>query len=389
MLIISYDAVGDSDFERLMEYPAFSALAGQSAVFRGVPTMCPSNTYPVHTSIVTGVAPRVHGLRSNTEPFPQRSPAWNNHESSIKARTLWQAAAEQGVKTATVFWPVTGYSKTIRHNIPEMMPRPGKNPLFTLLCAGSLWLQLLMLLRHWKLLKGLDQPARDNFAAACMADILRKRKPGLALMHLTAFDSICHKYGRTSDELNEAFEALDRNLAILLEAAGDRDVMILSDHSQIDVRNPTEPNRILVEAGLMGREEDAWIPGESGCFIECCGGTAFFHAGSLPESKIAQVREQIEQSEGFRRFLSAEEMSDSGYGDTAFGFCARAGYSFLAFGPGHKAEHGYPPDMPDYDIFYMARGFGLPPGTVASGGSLLDIAPLAAGRLGIKLQRTV
>jgi len=385
MLIISFDAVGDCEIERLMEYPAISSFAKQAAVFRGVPTLCPSNTYPIHASVVTGVLPNVHGLRSNTASFPQRNPKWNNRESFLKACTLWQAAARKGIKTAAVMWPVTGYSKTIRYNIPEMMPRPGIHPLITMLCAGSKCLQIKMVLRHRKLLKDTDQPNRDYFATACMADILRKNKPGLALMHLTAFDALCHKYGRGADALDAAYDSLDRNLKTLLEAAGDRDVLILSDHSQIDIHTMLEPNRILVEAGLMAREKEAWVPGESGCYIECCGGTAFFHAGSLPVSGVAEVRGRIEQSEGFRRLLTAGEMSDAGYGDTAFGFSALAGYSFLTFAPGHKSEHGYPADMPDYSVFYMARGFGLPPGTVTQGGSLLDIAPLAAGTLGINM----
>ena len=385
MLIISFDAVGDNEFERLMEYPAFSAFSKQAAIFRGVPTMCPSNTYPIHASIVTGVLPCVHGLRSNTEPFPSRFPVWNNHEDGIRARTVWQAAAESGIDTAAVFWPVTGYSKTIRWNIPEMMPRPGKNHFVTLFKAGSKRLQVRMFLRYRRLLDGINQPNRDDFAAACMADILRRHKPGLALMHLTAYDSLCHRNGRGSEALKEGFEALDRNLSVLLEAAGDRDVLILSDHSQLNVHTAFEPNELFVERGLMSREKDAWIPGAEGCFFECCGGTAFFHAGGLAESQIDELREAIERNSGFRRYLTDSEKHDSGYGGAAFGFCAKEGYSFLAFGPGHKAEHGYPADMQDYNVFYLARGFGLQPGSIHTGGSLLDIAPLILNTLGVEV----
>ena len=78
-------------------------------------------------------------------------------------------------------------------------------------------------------------------------------------------------------------------------------------------------------------------------------------------------------------------MTESGYGGAAFGFCAEAGYCYAAFPRGHKAEHGYPADMPGYSVFYMARGFGLAPGVADGKGSLLDIAPLAAKKLGILL----
>ena len=386
MLIISFDAVGDDEFDRLMEHPAFSSFSKQAAIFRGVPPIFVSNTYPIHASIVTGAVPAIHGVISNTERFPVKYPKWNSGENNIRVKALWQAAAEKGIETAAVFWPVTAFSKSVRYNIPEVLPVPGQSQIITSLMAGSKWLQFKMLLRHGKLLEGTTQPSRDDFAAACMADILRENKPGLALMHLTAYDSICHKNGKGSGALIPALESLDRNLARLLEAAGDdRDVMIFTDHSQVNVHTSVEPNDVLVKAGLLCREGDAYVPGESGCYIECCGGSSFFHAGSLSSDRVGAVKESVGKSEGFRRYLTPEELHDAGYGDVAFGFCALPGYSYVAFLPGHKADHGYPPDMPEYDVFYMARGFGLRPGSFTRGGSLLDIAPLAAKRLGVSL----
>ena len=386
MLIISYDAIGDSEFESLMEYPAFSAFSRQAAVFRNVRTLHVSNTYPVHTSVVTGVMPNIHGIIANTEPFPAKYPVWNIDETRIRAKTLWQAAAERGIDTAAVFWPVTAFSKTVRYNIPEVLSRPGKSQILTSLKAGSKLLQLKMFLRHRNILEGINRPALDNFATACMADILRERKPGLALIHLTAYDSLCHQYGRKSDSLKHAYDSLDRNLAMLLEAAGDnRDVILFSDHSQINLHTDLEPNNILADMGLITREDDVYIPGESGCYFECCGGSAFFRAGSLSGSRVEELRGSIEGSAGFRRYLTRGEVIESGYEDAAFGFCAEAGYSYVAFPHGHKADHGYPADMPDYSVFYMARGTYLTPGSVTNGGSLLDIAPLAAKSLGLSL----
>jgi len=386
MLIISFDAVGDSEYDRLMEYPAFSAFTRQAAVFRGVPTLFSSNTYPIHASIVTGVMPNIHGVKSNTQPFPARRPAWNSREDGIRVRTLWQAAAANGIDTATVFWPVTAFSKTIRYNIPEVLPPPGKNQALACLKAGSKLLQLKMLMRHAKLLNGIRQPNRDNYATACMADILRERKPGLALIHLTAYDSLCHKFGKDSDDIKTAIETLDRSLSVLLEAVGDdRDVIVFSDHSQINVHTALDPNSILVNAGLLGLEEDVYIPGVSGCYFECCGGAAYFHSGNLSGDKVDEIRIYVKQNVGFLRFLTQEEMHVSGYENVAFGFCAQRGYCFSALSEGNKAEHGYPPDTPDYSVFYVARGYGFEPGKTTNGGSLLDIAPLAARSLGFTL----
>jgi hypothetical protein len=204
-------------------------------------------------------------------------------------------------------------------------------------------------------------------------------------MHLTAFDSLCHQHGRDSAELEAAYQSLDRNLASLLEAAGDsRDVIVFSDHSQINVHTILDPNDILVTLGLLQRMGNYYCPGESGCYIECGGGSAFFHAGKLAPQDADNVREKITQSKGFRRFLTERELREAGYFGAAFGFCAQSGYCYKAFGSAHKAQHGYPLDMPDSNVFYMARGFGLEPG-VSHGGSLLDIAPLVSRRLNLEL----
>jgi predicted AlkP superfamily pyrophosphatase or phosphodiesterase len=385
MLIISFDALSDSEYDRLLQYPAFAAFSRQTAVFREVSTVFLSNTYPVHTSVATGVKPGVHGISSNTEPFPSARPLWNCDESLIKAKTIWQAAAEKGIEATAVMWPVTARSKTIRYNIPEVLARPGKSQLWTSLRAGNFMLQFKLFLRHHKLLDGVKQPNLDYFAASCMADILREKKPGLALVHLTAYDAFCHKYGRDDRLLEMAFQALDKNLSMLLEAAGGGDVILFSDHSQLDVQKVIDPNEILVEEGLLTRSEAGYAPGESGCFVECCGGSAFFHQGSLDAVQIEGIKAKIGRDNGFRRYLTAEEMAESGIQGAIFGFSARKGYCYEAFSEKKAANHGYTLDMPDYKVFYMVKGCGLEAGGQAKGGCLLDIAPLVAKRLGLQL----
>jgi len=383
MLIISFDAVGSSEFERLMQYPVFRTLAGQSAVFRDVSTVFISNTYPIHASVATGVLPHVHGLTSNVEPFPSVTPVWNCNENQIRVKTIWQRAAEKGLKTAAVLWPVTAYSKTIKYNIPEVIPRPGKSQVLTSLKAGSTLLQLKLFLRYKDLLDGFNQPNLDNFATACMKDIMKKKRYDLALVHFTAYDTLCHQHGKDSEKMETAFKALDKNLGILLEAAGDNeDIILFSDHSQVNIHTVVDPNTGLVKAKLIHQTKNGYLPGENGCFFECCGGSAFFHAGNLSKDRIEEIRSNTEKSEGFRRFLTPAELLESGFNNTTFGFCAKAGFCYEIFGTEKKGNHGYPLDMPDYSVFYMVRGCGLEPGSVKNEGSLLDIAPLAAKKLG-------
>jgi len=390
MLIISFDSIGNSEYETLLKFPAFSAFAKQCAVFRGVSTVFLSNTYPVHTSVATGVLPHVHRVTSNTQAFPTASPSsqlsvWNCNENIIKAKTIWQAASQKGIKTAAVLWPVTAFSETIKYNMPEIRARPGKNQVLTSLKAGSFFLQLKLFLRHKKLMDGINQPNLDNFSTACMADILREKKPGLSLVHLTAYDSLCHEIGKDSLALGAAFKAMDKNLSVLLNAAGDDDIILFSDHSQVNIHAVIDPNLELVKRNLLRQTEGGYLPGENSCFFELCGGSAFFHAGSLNTDEVDRMRLFIKSSEGFCRFLTPGEMNESGMINAAFGFCANAGYCYEIFGTEKKGNHGYPLDMNDYSVFYMVRGCGLKAGSVTQGGSLLDIAPLAVKHLGISL----
>ncbi|MDR2888460.1 MAG: ectonucleotide pyrophosphatase/phosphodiesterase, partial [Lachnospiraceae bacterium] len=236
MLIISFDAVGDSELDELMSYPTIASFAKEAAIVREVSTIFASNTYPIHTSVVTGVKPAVHGICANIEPFPALFPQWKSAEKGIRAKTLWQAAKESGIDTATVFWPVTAGAKTIRYNIPEVLARPGESQIITSLKAGSKYLQLKYFLKYRPTINRTNlQPGLDNFATACMADIMRHERPGLCLIHLTAYDTMRHKYGKNSTAIRVALETLDHNLSLLLEAAGDRPVILFSDHSQLEV----------------------------------------------------------------------------------------------------------------------------------------------------------
>jgi len=389
MLIISFDAVGDSEYERLLAYPAFSALSERSAAYRNIPSIFPTNTYPAHVSIATGALPREHGVYANMSPFPSRRASWNSSERNIRKTTLWQAAKRHGVDTAVVFWPVTAFSRSIRYNIPEVIAPQGKNQIITSLKAGSKLTQIKLVWRYGKLLAGIEQPSIDNFAAACMADILRNKNPGLALIHLTAYDSLCHKSGKNGELIETAYESLDRNLGALLDAAGpDRDIILFSDHSQIDVHTIADHNKMLCGSGLIEKTADGYAPGAHNCFFENCGGTAFFHRGSLPSGQADDIRKYIESGDDFRRLLTGDELTDAGWGgpDKGFGFCAKAGFCYGLYEPGSmKANHGYPLDMPDYTVFYMVRGCGLEPGVSSGTGGLRDITALAARSLGIKM----
>lgn len=384
LLMISYDAVGDHLFNQLMAFPNFSALATRATVTREVDSVFVTNTYPVHASVVTGLPPGAHGLISNTSPFPQPHAPWCYRASLIKTKTLWQAAHQKGLPVAAVLWPVTGGAKEIKYNLPELMTQPGESQLLLNLKYGSKLLQLGLFLKHRHLLEGIRQPALDAFTTACMRDILQQKQPALALVHFTAFDSLCHEYGCGHPKLEEAFTALDHNLGQLLSAAGpDYDVMVFSDHAQLPAENQLLPNQLLVNLGLLKQDEaGGYQPGS--CFFECCGGSTFLHGPQLTAQQVESVRQAVASLEGFGRFLRQEEMAGCGRPQLPFGFGLKPGWACYPCPSEEKANHGYPVDTPGYQVFYLLAQEGQAAGQ-QQGGSLLDLAPMAAKLLGLEM----
>jgi predicted AlkP superfamily pyrophosphatase or phosphodiesterase len=85
----------------------------------GVTGVFPTVTYPSHTTMVTGVKPIKHGVYYNTPAEPlEITGKWIWDYKTIKVPTVFSAAKEKGLKTASVFWPVS-LGGPADYNIPE------------------------------------------------------------------------------------------------------------------------------------------------------------------------------------------------------------------------------------------------------------------------------
>ena len=87
IIMISLDAISDTDVNYLLTLPNFRKLASYGLLHRGVESLFISNTYPVHTSISTGVLPSEHGLFDNVIFDPvKNSEKWRAHKKLIKVK---------------------------------------------------------------------------------------------------------------------------------------------------------------------------------------------------------------------------------------------------------------------------------------------------------------
>ena len=350
VLVISFDSVSDKAFEAMAldskNYPNAAKFREQAFYQGGIKTVFVSNTYPVHTTVSTGKLPKDHGIISNLLPPKKNGERpWAQMAKNIKAKTIWEAAREKNLSTAAMLWPVTCGAK-IDYHMPEVHPEKGQNMLFRSLLYGSAAFQIGALLKHGgeliKALKGMihggGQPELDNFTTAVSCDMLRAKKPDLALVHLIAYDAMFHSRGSKGKEIDIARKAMDTNLGRLLESSKCDTVIVFSDHSQFDVSENINLNAVY-----------------GGSVFEQAGGSAF--AGKGAEA----LAEGLEEYPWFGRYLTKEEMEESGYaGKAAFGIAAKRGFVFSENGK-YKGNHGYPTDYEDYNVFYSVKGRNFAP----------------------------
>ena len=372
LLVISFDAMGDHVFESMASepdlYPNIAKLKARLSYHNQVRTVFVSNTYPIHTSISTGKAPGEHGIVSNKD---SANVDWVMSAKAIQTKTLWQAARAKKLKTAAFLWPVT-CGAPINWHLPEVHLKKGQRRVTQQLRQGSKAFQVRALLKHKHLLGNLadvedSQPALDNFTTAVACDLFARKKPDLALVHLIAYDYICHATGpvpvgeRNTERLATAKLAMDTNLGKLMDAwytglePDQGHILVFSDHAQLQVNETINLNTLY----------------RHNQFLQL-GGCAFGKSFDI----------SLPDQHWFGRHLSKEEMAESGYsGKYTFGFAAKPGFSF-----GEKevqGEHGYPTDYDNYRTFY---GIDKPlPYADKLRGSVLDITAIIAKELGLEM----
>lgn len=389
LIMVSLDAVSSNDLAFLMTYPNFAELRRQSTLVKNVSSVFISNTYPAHSSIITGVYPHKHGLVENLFLNPEKPcQNWRFDARLVKAPKLYDKAREQGMRVCSILYPVTGNAR-IKYNFPEIAGDMSilKRVALTL-SNGSAGFILANFLRFGKRFRGTVEPALDDFTTQVAVDTLIRHKPELLLLHLIDTDSQKHSFGPQSKQALDSLERHDQRLGLLIQGlkrAGtyeETGILIFSDHGCLKVHTTVDPNDFLVGEGLVKKARGRGMDFKA--YFHNAGGTAFLKIYDTERSdEIKGKVSQIFAEKYVLRELSPEEMHISGMDrDYALGIEAAEGFSF---GTPHLGQHGYSLNQKDYTPFYMAKGEGIHRGGELFGGCIVDICPLAAEMLGIPL----
>jgi len=198
------------------ETPHLRALRESGASAKALIPVYPSNTFPNHYTIVTGLWPAHHGMINNNMFDPTLGLFFHNNQVAAThdsrwwgGEPIWVTAEKQGYASACSFWPgseaeVGGhqptYWKTYDYSVPFEK-------------------------RLDELVGWLKAPA--------------EKRPLVAAFYLEETNSQGHTFGPDSPELLAAIQLLDTRLGVILDRLKGEGItvnlVIVSDHGMTDV----------------------------------------------------------------------------------------------------------------------------------------------------------
>ncbi|CAH1056009.1 alkaline phosphatase family protein [Paenibacillus pseudetheri] len=405
LIVISYDAFSEDQWEMASRLPNLSKLIKSGAHSNQLKSVYPTLTYVVHTTIATGVYPDKHGIHHNNpfQPFvKEKEQSWFWFRNAVKVPTIYDAAREHNMSTAGILWPVSGKS-SIQYNIPEIRAINNENQALKVLKSGSPLYCIEMELKYGRIRKGIEQPYLDDFTTKCAIETIKRKKPNLLMMHLIDLDDAKHVYGTDSDEVKRVITRMDKRLGDIIQAvdeAGIKDdtvFLVLGDHGQFNVRYKVHLNNLLREKGLIYEEngEMKWR-----AYFQCGGGAAYLHIKQGDEEAeqlaLAAIREDMRDgASGIEELYTREQLNQLHVGpSTKYMLEARSGYCFdesmdepaivdLDKQGIKYATHGYSPDKEDYRCNLVISGNKVKSDFPLGNLNMVDIAPTMAKILGI------
>jgi predicted AlkP superfamily pyrophosphatase or phosphodiesterase len=391
-----------------MPIPNLRRLAAQGAVGEAMTVSNPSITWINHTTLVTGVSPRTHGVLFNGllvrqgPTLPPKMEQWAERGRMVFAPTVYDRAFQAGLTTAEVDWVAITKAPTIHWSFPEQ-PNPEGTIEKELQASKKLW-----------------DPALSEIAAAqsrniawrdlqwtqAAVHIVQEHRPNLLLFHLLSTDASNHSYGPGSTGSFVAYGYIDQLVGRLLEGIREAGLLekstfvIATDHGFKKVSKVVFPNVALRKAGLLETvgarvtKADAWVQAQ--------GGMAFAYVSDPGRRAelLPKLRELLSQLEGVDRVLEGSEGpslgmplpgENPGMGDLIL--FAKKGYAFqlpatgekeVADSTGYLGTHGYPASDPELDGILIASGYGIRKGVTLGRVSNLDVTPTLSRLLGVE-----
>ena len=353
VILISLDGTRPVDIERDPELTTFAELRRRGAWASRMLPVFPSNTFPNHATLVTGVSPDVHGIVNNSFVDPERGgfdkeadPTW------LLAEPLWSLVAQHGVTSASFHWVGS-----------EGPWSSGRGP------------------RYWK-------PFDEKIGAKLKFDQVLawlagpEPRPRLITVWLRGADAVAHSEGMQTPAVHRALLAQDEALGRLVAALDARGafahttLLIVSDHGMAPVYRRIDLSAALRSAGVKG--EVSGGGGMASIRVEKGQGEGFVERSVSVARGLGLEAWPREETP---RALRARHPR---FGDVVV--IAPIGVAIQsARTPPMYGAHGYRPEDPWMGALFLAVGRGAPPGAELGELRSLDVAPTVLRLLGLEV----
>jgi hypothetical protein len=383
--------------------PTLARLAAAGAAASFVEPVAPPARAPAHASLATGRRPASHRVASDLLLGERgvRREAYT-HASQLHGASLWSAAAEAGRPAAALGWPTT-VGAAIPFLLPDVEPVRRGSWLDELADKATPWLLELARARG-AALPTADRPGpeRDAVLVGVACEVVRApAPPALLLLHLGQVAAAAERAGPDAPETRAALARADGEIARLLECLRETGrleataLLVAGDRGLAPAHTRLAPNLALAREGLLARDgENAGLRSWQ-ALARSNGGSAFVYARSEGDALRARAALELEAKRGgVFRVVPAQEMLALGADPEAwFGLEARPGFEF-----GDGAEGPLASPSPVAAVGgYLVPSAAPAPGFVAFGPGVrrgvrlpwmrqIDVAPLAAHLLGLRLE---
>lgn len=365
VILLSFDGTRPEVAAKLA---AFQRIATAGAWADAMRPSFPSNTFPNHATLVTGVSPDRHGIVNNGFVDPARGrfdyaadPTW------LEVEPLWSLVARAGVISASYHWVGS-----------EGVWRSGLGP------------------RHWK---RFDTRVAERAKVEQILAWLDQTDPAERPRFVTAWfhgaDGTSHRFGPDSAATTAALARQNEDLVALLDGITARGLLesttllVVSDHGMAETRRSVD-----LAAAFAGEKLGARVIGGGGF------ATVVLRGKRDPEARADRVVAIARRIglEAWRRGACPPEYSCANprFGDAvvvaplgveiarrngAQRWLSRVGLGGLAM----RGVHGHRPELAEMAALFGAVGRGVAPGARLGTVRAVDVAPTVLSLLELPL----
>lgn len=352
VILISLDGTRPDDVRAGL--PSLVSLGRRGVQAEGLVPVDPTNTFPNHVSLATGVRPEVHRLVNNGFVDPERGQYEQGDPPHpwIEAEPIWSIAERAGIPTASFYW--VGSEGPTRNGVAPREARRFSS-------------------------RTLEKTKVDQILAWLEIEDPAKR-PRLITAWFHGADHAAHDEGPGAPEVAESLEPQDRAIGRLVQALDARGLfasttlVFVSDHGMASAARRVNLGSLLRKHGARTK-------------VIGIGGFASIYSGPTRRA----VRDfdrivEIVRSAGLEAHRRERAPASWHVGDVRFGdVVVRAPIGTAIVTPTSLIEgfHGYASSEPEMAGILVAYGRGVRPGIQLGRVSSLSIAPTVLTLLGL------